>query len=110
MDNKHKIQTLISYDSGRTWKNLSVNSTNKRLNLHMFSSYIQYEIFQLQTSQLGGIIANGSEGNYLLFPEINENTNQFDYESKFLNTYYSNNLGLNFNKVKINLKLSKKLV
>jgi len=65
----------------------------------MFSSWINFNIYPIESNKIGGIIVNGNEGEYLSFPSLNEKTGDFEYSDENFNTYLSNDYGLNFNSV-----------
>lgn len=66
----------------------------------MLSSYVYYDINPMESSNLGTIIANGSQSRYLRIPNINDYTEDFSYVEQAENTYVSNNYGYSFEKVR----------
>ena len=101
------IQTFISFDSGKSWSNIK-NESNVRINIHMTSSLINSGIYPMESSLIGGIIANGSEGNHLTFPSKNDITNEFIFQYDLMKTFISHDFGLTFSKVfLINLIIKK---
>jgi hypothetical protein len=89
---------LATYDSGKSWEKI-MNKNSSRLNFHMSSSWIYFNISPLESSELGHIIANGSDDSYLFFPNIHELSGKYIYEGKEINTFYSNDFGESFKKV-----------
>ncbi len=64
----------------------------------MISSWIYAQIYPLETSIIGGIMANGSKEEHLSFPSLNEKTGEFDYND-ISKTFISNDYGLKFAEV-----------
>lgn len=67
----------------------------------MTSSWMNSNIYPLEFSKLGAIIANGSESEHLAFPFNNEKTNEFQPDDS-IRSFISHDFGLIFNKVFFN--------